>query len=107
MDEFDAITVDLQATARAEQEEQAREILALADATRDYDEVLRAVPRREVIGLAFFDGTSLRGRVLVVGRDWLRLAEVVEEGGAARARPRRVHDVRLAAVVRISRESAR
>jgi hypothetical protein len=43
--------------------------------------------------------------VVAVGLDWLRVAESIDDEGAARARVRRHHDVRIEAVVRIVRES--
>ena len=107
MDEFDAIAAELQAEERFEHEEHARELLAAADDVRGFDELLRRVVTGEVIGLMTLDGAVLRGRIAQVGRDWVRLAEVADEGGTARARTRRVHDIRIAAVGRITREATR
>ena len=103
MDEFDAITADLRAEERGEQVDHAREILAAADATRDYAEVLCRIGPGEVVVVATADGWVVRGRILRVGRDWLRIAEVRDELGTARVAPSRVHEVRLGAVIRVSR----
>jgi hypothetical protein len=103
MDEFEAITAELRAEERSEQVEHAREILAAADADRDYTDVLRRLGPGEVVALATADGWTTRGRIVRVGRDWLRIAEVRDELGTARVTAGRVHEVRLGAVVRISR----
>ncbi len=103
MDEFDAITADLAAEERCEQVDHAREILTAADTSREYSEVLRRVGPGEVVVIATADGWVVRGRIVRVGRDWLRVAEVRDEHGTARVAPGRVHEVRLAAVVRVSR----
>ncbi len=100
MDEFEAITAGLTAEARLEQVRLAREILAAADGERTYAEVLRRIPPTEVVALTTSDGTTLRGRVLRVGPEGLRLAEV---GEPSASRPRRLHEIRLDAVVRVSR----
>jgi hypothetical protein len=103
MDEFEAITADLEAEARSEQVEHAREILAAADAVRDYAEVLRRVGPGEVVVIATADGWVTHGRIVRVGDDWIRIAEVRDETGTARIAPGRVHEVRLGAVIRVSR----
>ena len=103
MDEFEAITAELRAEERSEQVEHAREILAAADADSDLADVLRRVGPGEVVVLATADGWTTRGRIVRVGRDWLRVAEVRDECGTARVAPGRVHEVRLGALVRISR----
>lgn len=105
MDEFDAIAADLLAAERYEHEEQARELLVAADETFAFSDLLRRIPVGEVIGLTLIDGSTLRGRVVRVGRDWIRLSEVADELGTARARTRRIHEIRLAGVSRVSRES--
>ncbi|MGZ6885277.1 MAG: hypothetical protein ACXVJ7_07545 [Acidimicrobiia bacterium] len=107
MDDFDAITADLRAENCLEQEEQAREILAAADAERGYAEMLRRIPVGEVVTLTTIDGYTARGRVVRVGCDWLRFAEVADGAGTARLTARRIHEVRLDAIARISRESTR
>jgi len=107
VDEFDAITAELQAESRQEQVEQAREILAAGDAERSFVDAVRRIRPGEVLTVATVDGWVARARVVRVGADWLRLAEVSDEMGTARARTRRLHEVRLSAVVRISRESGR
>lgn len=107
MDEFEAITADLRAESRCEQVEQAREILAAADTVRRYGDVVRAIDPGEVVVVATADGWLTRGRILRVGDDWIRVAEVRDDAGTARVAAARIHEVRLGAVVRISRESGR
>lgn len=107
MDEFEAIAASLLAEERYEQEEQARQVLTAGDAERGFADVVRRLPSGDVVTLTTVDGANLRGRVVRVGTDWLRLVEVAEETGTARVRGRRVHEVRLNAVVRVSRESDR
>lgn len=107
MDEFDAIAAEFRAEEQFGHEEHARELLAAADEVRGFDELLRRVATGDVVALSMIDGAILRGRIVRVGRDWVRLAEVADELGSARARTRRVHDVRIAAVGRISRETTR
>ena len=107
MDEFEAIAASLLAEERYEQEEQARQVLTAGDAERRFADVVRRLPVGDVVTLTTVDGANLRGRVVRVGTDWLRLVEVAEETGTARVRCRRVHEVRLNAVVRVSRESDR
>jgi hypothetical protein len=103
MDEFDAITAELQTESRHEQVEHAREVLAAADAVSDYVDVLRRIAPGEVVVVATSDGWVAQGRVVRVGRDWIRVAEVRDDAGTARVAPGRVHEVRLGAVIRISR----
>ena len=107
MDEFEEIAASLLAEERYEQEEQARQVLTAGDAERRFSDVVRRLPVGDVVTLTTVDGANLRGRVVRVGTDWLRLVEVAEETGTARVRGRRVHEVRLNAVVRVSRESDR
>ena len=107
MDEFEVIAAELLAADRFEQEEQARELLGAADHVLGYADLLRRVPVGEAIGITMLDGTVLRGRIVRVGADWIRLAEVADELGTARARTRRIHEVRLASVSRVTRESRR
>ncbi len=104
MDDFDAITAELRAAERMEHEEQARELLDEADAGLRFGALLRRVPVGEVVGIVLTDGAMLRGRIVRVGYDWVRVAEVSDELGTARARSRRTHDVRVAAVSRLTRE---
>jgi hypothetical protein len=107
MDEFEAITADLAAESRCEQIEQAREILAAADTLRRFGDVLRRIPVGEVVVVATADGWLVRGRLVRVGDDWVRVAEVREDGGTARVSATRVHELRLGAVTRVSREPGR
>ena len=107
MDEFEAITADLWSEERAEHEEHARELLAAADAETRFADWIRRLPRGEVVTVTTLDGDRLRGRIQRVGRDWVRLAEVSDESVPSGSGIRRVHAVRLAAIVRVSRESGR
>ncbi len=107
MDEFEAIAASLLEEQRYEQEGQARQVLTAGDAARCFADVVRRLPPGDVISLTTVDGETLRGRVVRVGSDWLRLLEVAEETGTARVRGRRVHEVRLNAVVRLSRAADR
>ena len=105
-DAFDAIADqlgELRLGATAEQLEQAREIVSAGIGARTFGEQLRRIPRGDVVTLVAADGAALRGRVLDVGTDWLRLGEVADDAGTRRVRLRRVHDVRLDAVVRVTR----
>jgi hypothetical protein len=107
MDEFEAITADLAAESRCEQVEQAREILAAADAMGRFRDVLRRIPTGEVVLVVTADGWQVRGRLVRVGDDWLRVAEVRDDAGTARVTPARMHELRLGAVIRVSREPGR
>lgn len=100
MDEFEAITAGLTADTRLEQVRMAREILAAADGERSYADVLRRIPPTEVVALTTADGVTIRGRVVRVGPEGLRLAEM---GDGPAVRPRRLHEIRLDAVIRVSR----
>jgi hypothetical protein len=107
MDGFDEITAELHAADRWEQEEQARELLAAADASTDFAAWLRGIPRGEVVTLVTTDGAVLRGRIGSVGRDWMRFLEVADGLGTARCVVRGEAAVRFDAVARISREGCR
>jgi hypothetical protein len=104
---FESITQelgDLRREAELEQLGEARETVAAGLAGRPFADELRRIGSGDVVTVATVDGQPLRGRVLGVGADWVRIGEVTDESGARRARLRRVHDVRLAAVVRLTRE---
>jgi hypothetical protein len=106
-DAFDAIAdqlAELRMGAAGEQLEEAREIVVAGIAARPFADQLRRIPPGDVVTLTATDGVALRGRLLHVGADWLRLGEVVDDEGTLRIRLRRVHDVRLDAVVRVTRE---
>ena len=106
-DAFDAITdglSDLRREAVAEQLGEAREIVAAGVATRRFVDELRRIGPGEVVTVVAADGEPLRGRVLGVGADWLRVGEVADETGTGRTRLLRVHDLRLDAIVRVTRE---
>lgn len=108
-DAFDAITdglSDLRREAFSEQLGEAHEIVAAGIATRRFIDEVRRVGPGEVVTVVPTDGEPLRGRILCVGADWLRVGEVAEVTGTRRTRLLRVHDLRLEAVVRVTRESA-
>jgi hypothetical protein len=106
MDDFEAITAGLTADARLEQVRLAREILAAADGERTYGEVLRRIPSTEVVSVTTSDGVTLRGRIMRVGAEGIRVAEESDADAPGR-RPRRLHEIRLEAVIRVSRGWAR
>lgn len=103
-DAFDAIAEELRREAAWDQRAEAREIVAAGTANRSFVELLTRIPRGDTVVLVTVDGTVLAGRVLAVGRDWVRLGEVADPTGTARARLRRVHEVRLEAIGRVVRE---
>jgi hypothetical protein len=106
-DAFDAITeglADLRREAELEQLGEAREIVAAGLAARPFVDELRRGAPGDVVTVATVDGQTLRGRILGVGADWVRIGEVTDEVGAGRVRSRWVHDVRLDAIVRVTRE---
>lgn len=109
-DAFDAITeglaADLRREAVSEQLGEAREIIAAGVATSRFVDELRRIGPGDMVTVVGADGEPLRGRILCVGADWLRVGEVADSTGTRRARLLRVHDLRLDAVVRVTRESA-
>ncbi len=107
MDGFEEVTAELRAADRWEQEEQAREILAAADARTDFSAWLRAIPRGEVVTLVTTDHRVQRGRIGSVGRDWLRFLDVPDGLGTARVTASAESAIRFDAVARISRERGR
>lgn len=100
MDDFEAITAGLTAEARLEQVRLAREILAAADSERSYAEVLRRIPATEVVCVSLSDGATVRGRIARIGSEGIRVVEVSDSPGG---HPRRLHEIRLDAVVSVSR----
>jgi hypothetical protein len=106
-DAFEAIAeelAELRTAAQAEQLGEAREIVAADLAGRWFRDELRRTAPGDVVTLVADDGQPLRGRILGVGADWVRLGEVADGTGSARARVLRVHDVPLAAIARVTRE---
>ncbi|HEY7439844.1 MAG TPA: hypothetical protein VIC35_10665 [Acidimicrobiia bacterium] len=103
MDDFDAIAAQLRREARWEHEGEAREIVAADDAQRSLLEELRRVPVGEAVAVVTVDGAAVNGRVVGVGADWIRVAEVADTVGTRRARARRIHLIPLSSVVRVSR----
>jgi hypothetical protein len=109
-DAFDAIAdelSELRIEASAEHLGEAHEILAAGVAQRAFRDELRRIQTGDVVTVVGTDGVALRGRILRVGADWMRLGEVTDESGSRRARLLRVHDLRLDAVVRVTREGDR
>ena len=107
-DAFDAIAEELSELrfgASSEQLDEAREILSAGIAQRGFSEELRRIPAGDVVTVVATDAAAIRGRILAVGVDWLRVGEVADDTGSRRARLRRIHDVRMDAVVRVTRET--
>ncbi|MEY3362134.1 MAG: hypothetical protein RL531_1853 [Actinomycetota bacterium] len=105
MDEaFWEITEDLRRSETDERYAEALAIYAAGVGARPFREQLRRVPVGESVSIVTRDGAWITGRVIAVGLDWLRIAESYDDEGAARARVRRHHDVRVDAVVRLVRE---
>jgi hypothetical protein len=108
-DAFDAITdglSDLRREAFSEQLGEAREIVAAGIAGRAFREEIRRIPPGDVVTIVGIDGEPLRGRIVGVGADWVRLGEISDATGTHRVRLLRVHDLRLDAIVRVTREKA-
>lgn len=103
-DELRELEAEMHDALRREQEGEAAAILAEAKASRTFRDALRRVPPGEVVTLVTVDGVSIRGRVLGVGGDVVSLGETPETIGTARSRVSRMHDVRLAACIRLVRE---
>jgi hypothetical protein len=106
-DAFDAIAEqlsELRSEASSEQLGEAAEIVAAGTASRGFADELRRVAPGDVVTVVATDGSPLRGRILCVGADWMRVGEVADDTGTLRAKLIRVHDLRLDAVVRVSRE---
>lgn len=104
---FDAIAEqlsELRFEASAEQMGEADEIVAAGIASRGFADELRRIAPGEVVTVVATDGSPLRGRIISVGADWMRVGEVADDTGSRRVRLLRVHDLRLAAIVRVSRE---
>jgi hypothetical protein len=107
-DAFEAIAAELSELrfeASAEQLGQAREIVAAGTAGRSFADELRRISPGDVVTVVASDGAAVRGRIVVVGADWLRVGEVADETGSRRARLLRVHDVRIDAIARVTREA--
>src|SRR5262245_5471673 len=106
-DEFEAITEglgDLRREAELEQLGEAREIVAAGIAARLFiDEQRRVAPGGRVTVRAAAR-LAIRGRILRVGWGWVRVGELGDEVGTRRVRLYRVHDIRVDAIVRLTRE---
>jgi hypothetical protein len=106
-DEFEAITeglADLRREAELEQLGEAREIVAAAISTRAFIDELRRISPGDLVTIVAADRQAVRGRILRVGSDWVRVGEVGDEIGTRRVRLHRVHDIRVEAIVRLTRE---
>jgi hypothetical protein len=106
-DAFDAIAeslFELRGAAESEQRGEAGEIVAAALAGRRFVDELRRIAPGDVVSVVGADRQTVRGRILGVGADWVRVGEVADGTGTRRARLLRVHDLPLGAVVRVTRE---
>ena len=89
-----------------EVEAEARDLEEARRRAETFRDFLLELPRGLVVGLVTVDGAELWGRIESVGVDKLCLGETAREPQpAARLHPRRLHDVRFDAVVRVVRES--
>src|SRR2546423_11700310 len=104
--ELDELEAQFAFHRRMDAEAEARDLLLEHERAETFHDFLMSLPVGLVIGVVTVDGAELWGRVEAVGADKLRLAETPREPGLdARRRPRRLHDVRLDAVVRLVREA--
>jgi hypothetical protein len=106
-DAFDEIAEqlsELRLEASSEHLGEAREIVAAGVAARGFADELRRIAPGEVVTVVATDGNPFRGRILCVGADWVRIGEVADDTGSRRVRLLRVHDLRVEAIVRVSRE---
>jgi hypothetical protein len=106
---FEAITeglADLRRDAELEQLGEAREIVADGLATRRFLDEVRRIAPGDVVTVVAADHHAVTGRILRVGADWVRVGEIVDASGTRRVRLHRVHDIRLDAIVRLTREPA-
>ncbi len=103
-EQFWELTAGLENEYRSEQEAEAASIVAAANRERRFVDELRSCGPGDVVTLVTTDHAALRGRILNVGIDTLKLGEVTEATGIGRLRVVRVHDVRIDAVVRLVRE---
>jgi hypothetical protein len=91
---------------RLEAEAEARDITAEREHAESFRDFLLDLPRGLVVGIVTTDGAEIWGCIDAVGADKLRVAEASREVSPTdRLRPRRVHDVRLEAVVRVVRDA--
>lgn len=91
--------------ARAEDEAAAFDAVAAGERHRSFTEELRRVRPGELVSVVLLDGSALAGRITGIGEDWIRLEEVADPLGAARARVARSHRIRVAAVARVAGEA--
>jgi hypothetical protein len=107
-DAFEAITeglADLRRQAELEQLGEAHEIVAAGEAARPFLDEVRRIAPGDVVTVVGADHHAVRGRILRVGADWVRVGEVAEATGTRRVRLHRIHDIRLDAIVRLTREA--
>jgi len=102
---FEAITDALRREATADQRAEARDVVAAGVRDRAFLTQLRRIAPGEVVTVAAADGALVTGRLTAVGLDWIRVLEVADPVGTARARARRLHEIPAHAVLRVTRES--
>jgi hypothetical protein len=106
-EEFWEITADFHDGVESEAREEARAVVAAGLRRRTFADELRDLSPGDVVTVVAVDGFPITGRILGVGEDVVRVGEVVDGLGTARRRLVRIHDVRIAAVVRLVREPLR
>lgn len=91
-------------TRDAEQQGEARAIVAAGAAERSLADELRDLTPGDVVTVVAMDGVAICGRVLAVGSDYARVGEVGDALGSPRGRLVRTHAIRLSAIVRVTQE---
>ena len=105
-EELAGLEAEFDGYRRNDAEAEARDRLHEAERAETFRDFLLALPPGMTLGLVTSEGAEVWGVVEAVGADKLRLSETGRSpvGASGRRRVRRVHDVRLEAVVRVIRE---